>query len=280
LAKYSLREVLDREDFDHRNKWYVAEEYGIEGGRIVVRSADSVARTHPLKDPGLFSSFARLGGLKTLSRPSVLRWVAKYGLLKRRDETKPYSYRSRFLNQASMSLDEFKEEARLAHSASRLYRDLNQGDATTLKMRLAGLKEESGKSKRRLSTLDQKLISLWEEELHQSRPVNPNRLMLTTSEFETFVKRKVGGVRLSVWNSDPFPDGAPTRAYEAQQSWDCPDLLSAVYLQFYFIVTRALPTRYCENPRCGIAFQAKGNKRFCSDGCRSSGRTSRQPRAY
>ena len=55
-------------------------------------------------------------------------------------------------------------------------------------------------------------------------------------------------------------------------SYKCPDLLSAIYLQFYLQVTKNKAPRFCENPSCGeLFFPTKSNQRHCpGDACRSN----------
>src|SRR5918912_1444754 len=53
----------------------------------------------------------------------------------------------------------------------------------------------------------------------------------------------------------------------------CPDLLSAIYLQFFLFATGNKPVRYCENPPCGMPFPiTRKGKRFCNATCRSNDR--------
>jgi hypothetical protein len=64
--------------------------------------------------------------------------------------------------------------------------------------------------------------------------------------------------------------------YRMTRSWYCPDLLSAMYLQFYLVITDFQPMRRCQNPPCGMSFPAtRKNKRFCNATCRSNARNYR-----
>ena len=58
----------------------------------------------------------------------------------------------------------------------------------------------------------------------------------------------------------------------------CPDLSSAIYLQFYFLVTKNKAPRFCENPACGeLFFPTRSNQRHCpGDACRSNARYHRK----
>jgi hypothetical protein len=56
-------------------------------------------------------------------------------------------------------------------------------------------------------------------------------------------------------------------------SWYCPDLLSAIYLQFYLLITKSKPIEFCKNPPCRQPFVPDSSKHvYCSDSCRSNGR--------
>ena len=56
-------------------------------------------------------------------------------------------------------------------------------------------------------------------------------------------------------------------------SWHCPDLLSAIYLQSYLLVTKSKPIRFCESPACRQPFVPNSGKHiYCKDGCRSNAR--------
>ena len=62
------------------------------------------------------------------------------------------------------------------------------------------------------------------------------------------------------------------RGQDLAPSYKCPDLLSAIYLQFYLQVTKNKAPRFCENPSCGeLFFPTKSNQRHCpGDACRSN----------
>jgi hypothetical protein len=64
------------------------------------------------------------------------------------------------------------------------------------------------------------------------------------------------------------------RAQGLVPSYECSDLPSAIYLQFYLLVTKNKVPRFCENPACGeLFFPTKSNQRHCpGDSCRSNAR--------
>jgi len=79
-----------------------------------------------------------------------------------------------------------------------------------------------------------------------------------------------GSVRVPQAHSDL---GLPPRLVPL---WHCTDLIDALYLQFYLLVTERRPLRYCENPACSMPFPlARKNKRFCNSTCRSNARNYR-----
>ncbi len=57
------------------------------------------------------------------------------------------------------------------------------------------------------------------------------------------------------------------------ESYRCPDLLSALYLQFYLMIRANKPMGYCEHPNCRTPFLLTSKKRrFCCETCRSGAR--------
>lgn len=56
-------------------------------------------------------------------------------------------------------------------------------------------------------------------------------------------------------------------------SYQCADLASAIYLQFYLLVTKNKAPRFCENPPCGELFFPTNSKQiYCNNSCRSNAR--------
>jgi hypothetical protein len=54
------------------------------------------------------------------------------------------------------------------------------------------------------------------------------------------------------------------------QSYECPDLLSALYFQFYLFIRNEMPMRYCDHPTCRTPFPVSRSDRFhCNKTCRS-----------
>ena len=61
------------------------------------------------------------------------------------------------------------------------------------------------------------------------------------------------------------------------ESWYCPDLLTAMYLQFYLLIADRRPMRYCNF--CGVPFPYRENKFYCNATCRSRARHQRNATA-
>ncbi len=91
------------------------------------------------------------------------------------------------------------------------------------------------------------------------------------------VNESVAGIRLEVGTDilGTSTQLGPPRRFA--RSYSCRDLLSAIYLQFYLFITSDKPTRYCENPACGMPFLVtRKDKWRCNDTCRSNARHYRE----
>jgi hypothetical protein len=96
-----------------------------------------------------------------------------------------------------------------------------------------------------------------------------NLQFMATVQLEAFVKEKLGRVRLAFWSD--YALGSWGDRYRPTQSWECSDLISAMYLQFYLLMTRSLEMRLCENPACGMPLPAtRRNRKVCNSTCRSN----------
>jgi len=265
-----MKRLLDREEFSHRPVWFVADEYDVESDKLVVRKSGECRPIWPLEDPDLFLSFAKLWARGEPSQRSILNWVGKHGLLMLEDETQPLVSADRQLNQAAMALEEFKAEALRARSALDLYADLYEGGGiAALKERIRALRADYLRVGRPLSELDKYFVNRWGEVPDESGWNDGTLLWAAAMHLQGFVQSRVANVRLGF--SGELVPWVPSRGYKPVQSWHCPDWLSAIYLQFYFWMTDALPMRRCINPACEMPFPAtRSNKRVCSRSCRSN----------
>ena len=297
-------------------------------------------------------SFAKLGASELPSERKCLRWVQKYGLLRRKDESQGWAIvrredtgrgisdpkrrkvearrlayvkarrsllvkldefgaslddlsseerevfdervrqkasagawleemklrpaERRTLNQAPISLDDFRTEVSNAHSALGLYKVLREREVGELRARVEAAREKKKEDPHVvLSEVDKGLAgdkdlagigdgvltTQWTDTL----------VFRAAMILEMFVKQKVASVRLGFFDPVDRPVKAPV--YTPVQSWNCPDLLSAVYLQFYLWMIKAWPMHICENERCSMPFPAtRTDKIYCTDTCRSAAR--------
>ena len=173
------------------------------------------------------------------------------------------------LNQAPISLDDFRTEVINAHSALGLYKVLRKRDVGELRARVEAAREKKKEAHIVLSEVDKGLAGNGDEVLttQWTDPLVFRAAMI----LEMFVKQKVASVRLGFFDPVDRPVKAPV--YTPVQSWSCPDLLSAVYLQFYLWMIKAWPMHICAYEDCSKPFPAtRKDKIYCSDNCRSAAR--------
>ena len=114
-------------------------------------------------------------------------------------------------------------------------------------------------------------------------PALHKNLSAALKALQHVVENRIAGVRLS-FDRNYFDEkylchllwvrSAPLKSdYRIPRSWKCPDLLSAMYLQLYLLITDSEPMRRCQNPACGLPFPAtRKNRMYCNDTCRSNAR--------
>lgn len=173
------------------------------------------------------------------------------------------------LNQAPITLKDFRAEVHNVYSALTLYECLRNRDITKLRSRVQSIRDKEAHDS--LSEVDQWLFDRVSDDSVESPKGAATLRWLASWGLETFVQERLANVRLSFFEIDPKPGYAA--AYAPAQSWHCPDLLSAIYLQFYIWIIGAWPMRYCDNDACGLPFPAtRTDKRYCTDACRSAAR--------
>lgn len=305
MSRRNIEPYLDREDFDVGTMfWAVAEKYEILQDDLVTVARVGKPRLYaPLREPNLLYSFAKLASKGKPAPRSICNWVNRYGLLKREREESQVSHEperkehpeSRIinraeglfedveadpsslhigpnkLNQASVRAEEFAAEAMDANSALSLHADLYNKDYTKLWKRIRGARDGMAKgTSLERSRFNDNLINRYGEDLNRP-PGAGNLPWMAEVELATFVSRKIDGVRLALSGSGYWNE--QRSGYKPTPSWECPDLLSAIYLQFYLLITESLPVRRCANPVCEMPFVRKRkDKRFCTPSCRSGAR--------
>jgi len=204
-----------------------------------------------------------------------LRWVKKYGLLRRADredtargQTDPEAPDGKFY-QAPVPVKQFVAEVLEAHSALKLYTDLSGGGVEALKKRIGILREDYEKGGT-LSEMDRYFVREWGGEADNVGKGDLSNLQfMATVVLEAYLHNRLEGVRPALWSE--YALGWSGDRYAPTQAWRCPDLISAVHLQFYLLMTSSLGLRRCENPACGMPIPVtRRNRRFCNPTCRSN----------
>ena len=280
MPKKKLERVTEREDFGLAGfSWVVAEKYAIDSeNNVIIERAGKKPRLYaPLEEPELFTSFAKLASRGRPSDKNILSWIHKYGLLKKRapEQGAPFfaypepnssTIPRNDPNQAPITVQEFQNEAMQAYSALNLHADLVRGDISTLRNRLGKLR--SRKKDEELPQVDEELVEKWEHEADGDAR-GSNLPWMAEAMLASFVTSKVEGVRLSLWGSGYW--GSSDGAYKPLPTWECSDLLSAIYLQFYLLIVDGLPMRRCKVPSCQTPFPlTRKDKLVCDATCRSN----------
>ena len=278
---------------------------GISGGEIRVEYSAAV-NTLPLDSSELFMRFAKLSAHGAPSETKMRNWVSRYGLPARtlrwsrpereRDKSRRRSISledaakipkdRRYTNPANagkksdaarkidipgrdpvtMPVKEFRTEARYAYDLLRLYLDLKGGDAGAIRAKV-----KSGGDSYALR-LNQQFAEAYKVSKHRwklsagKRPRPETRdhmtLLAARAALAEILTSLVADVQLRVGIQD-------MRGFAS--SWECPDLHSAIYLQFYRLVTKEKPIDYCANRSCGQPFEKiPSHKEFCTPSCKSN----------
>jgi len=265
--------------------WPLHAEYTIDEDGTIKGKGYADGAYQPLEDPDLFLSFSRLGAQGQPSDASILRWVEKYGLLTRGDENQG-------VNQMPMTVYEFGNEVQCARELAALYIDIREGNSAAIRARFVG-KGKYGKTQFHAANDVGEHFAEVQEGADFWRSLepadHPNHLKAGAAAFENILESLIEddvpfqkGVSLQILSdeitrTDEGPlqlhSWEPHEPYRPVLSWRCPDLRSAIYLQFALMVTGGQPWRKCANPNCRSPFPAKpSNKKFCKAGCRSTGR--------
>lgn len=270
-----LERIFHRPEFRHTvpSFWVVAPEYDIVStspespGEIVVKEARPARPYVPLQEIDLFLSFTRLVARGRPADASILAWVSRYGLLRRADEGRGPIV-SEVLNQAPMGVEDFVGEALVARSILELYTDLSEGGIAPLRKRIEALRKKHDRMEP-LSTFDYFFVEGWADEADRRGWADEAFLGLAASaHLESAVAEKLQDVRPKLWSNFGVESYGP---YQATPSWECPDLVSTIYLQIYIWMTSGVPMLRCAIPTCRTPFpMTRKDKRVCSPTCRSN----------
>lgn len=240
----------------------------VEFGEIKVRESPWLA-PRPLEEyPDMFLSFARLGGSVGPRADSIKRWVLKYGLPRRSGV-----HRSQSRYAPYMLLEDFKEEARYAHQLLKLYAEIRGQEVGAIRAR----------AKNPQSSLDETLKAAFASTPHRALSAAFGRLYYRADlnarardEVALFTSLRVLTDAVNE-KARHRPRLSAESASTVIESWYCPDLLSAMYLQLYLLIADRRPMSYCQF--CGAPFPERGNKFYCNSTCRSNARHERERNA-
>jgi hypothetical protein len=292
-----LEQLVDTFEGPHVFEQPQVESVDIDNDEIRVRYHKS-RQIAPLSQKDLFTSFAKLSARGRPTESQIERWVGRFGLPARGAWSEGEGARSKDAmvgnGPMSMSVNDFRKETGYAHELLRLYSLIRGKHAAQIKEMVRKRRNHD-----EASALDRDFLEKFEANRHSIlvktndkrvpsyREVFPHdmsefgtssgavrrfrefegmiNLLAAQSALGEIVTRLVGHVSLRV---------GVQRGQGLVPSFRCPDLKSAIYLQFYSLVTKNKAPRFCENPACGeLFFPTKSNQRHCPGAsCRSNAR--------
>jgi hypothetical protein len=261
----------------------------------------------PLTARDLFTSFAKLAAHGEPSKKQIERWVGRFGLpvwsSRPGQEDAGTKVTVPEYKPMSMAVDDFRRETRFAHDLLQLYVLIRGRDAEPIKMRVRKLRstiKKRGKKLRsnlaKVSALDHKFLEKYRSNKHslivkandkrrssfrEAFPINGDdsgvrAVKARHRDFDNMVTvlaaQSAFGEMVTDLVSDVQIRAGVQRGQGLVPSYKCPDFPSAIYLQFYFLITKNKAPRFCENPACGeLFFPTRSNQRHCpGDACRSN----------
>jgi hypothetical protein len=279
------------------------EEVSIENDRIRV-SYDARRTVKPLDYSDLFTSFAKLAAYGEPREAKIRRWVKRFGLpvrgsrpeLEELEETMPVGTVPRY-KLMSMEVHHFREEAKYAHDLLDLYLIIRGKEASAIRTMVRRMRSRVRSNYGESSRVDREFLGQYRTNKHslladsgdrryssfrEAFPASKNPLGIegTRARLREFVnavtilsaQSALGDILTSLVSHVELRVGVQ-RGEGLTSSWYCPDLLSAIYLQFYLLVTKSKPIRFCESPACLQPFVPNNGKHiYCKDGCRSNAR--------
>src|SRR5215208_4549594 len=270
---------------------------GIEDRYIHVHY-DRRRRVAPLGESDLFTSFAKLAAHGEPTEKKIERWVGRFGLpvWDERPERVDDGMKDTVpeYKPMSMAVSDFRSKARFANDLLHLYALIRGRDAALIKTRVRALRSNLDQA----SALDRMFYEKYRDNmrslLHEARDmrIDSYREAFPSSEHELgsrgtrarlrervdmvkllSAQSALGDITTSLVSNVELRVGVQ-RGQGLAPSYKCPDLLSAIYLQFYLLVTKNKVPRFCENPACSeLFFPTKSNQRHCHGAaCRANAR--------
>jgi hypothetical protein len=228
----------------------------IENGQINLLE-DPFLDVFPLVDPNLFLSFVRLGTrrggeYKHPSETRIKKWVGKYGLpIKRLPARVTWEGGIDLsLEKLSMPVEQFQREVYNAWELWTIHKEVWAEDTEAILNRASTPR----------SRWDRELVEGLNSRDHRAR-------RMVAHDLDRPLSTAVIGTAHAVLDEIATAQIADVRPrVRADLSWWCPDLPSALYLQFALLRTGDRPKRICEN--CGTLFLLTRNDKYhCDETC-------------
>lgn len=300
IRKKTLEDLVDIFESSYMLVQPRPEGVGIENDRIQV-SYDARRTVKPLDHSDLFTSFAKLAAYGEPREAKIRRWVEQFGLPVRgsRPELErvvPENTGPRY-TLVSMEVHRFREEAKYAHDLLDLYLVIRRREASAIRTMVRGMRSRARSNYGEASRLDHEFLKKYRTNQHSLLADSGDRrrgsfreafptstaapgIEGTRARHREFVdsvtilaaQSALGDIVTNLVSNVELRVGVQ-RSEGLVPSWYCPDLLSAVYLQFYLLVTKSKPIRFCKSPACRQPFVPNSGKHiYCKDGCRSNAR--------
>jgi hypothetical protein len=276
------------------------EEVSIKNDRISV-SYDARRTVRPLDHSDLFTSFAKLAAYGEPREAKIRRWVERFGLPVRGsrpelEEGVPVGTVPRY-KPMSMEVHHFRKEAKYAHDLLDLYLVIRGREASAIKTKVRRMRSRVRSNYGEASRVDREFLDQYRTNQHSLLADSGDRryrsfrdafpvskaapgiegIRSRRREFVNAVtvlsaQSALGDILTSLVSNVELRVGVQ-RGEGLTSSWYCPDLLSAIYLKFYLLVTKSKPIRFCKSPACRQPFIPNSGKHiYCKDGCRSNAR--------
>jgi hypothetical protein len=275
------------------------EEVNIENDSI--RVSYSARRTiRPLDHSDLFTSFAKLAAHGEPREAKIRRWVERFGLPVQdsRSELEVVVPEGTLPKYKPMSLEihQFGEEAKHAHELLDLYLVIRRREPMAIRTMVREMNSRKRSRYGEASRLDREFLDRYkanqrsledsgDRRVSSYREASPaskvaSGIAGTRARHREFVEMvtilsaqsALADILTGLVSNVQLRVGVQ-RGEGLVPSWHCPDLLSAIYLQFYLLVTKSKPIRFCKSPACRQAFVPNSGKQiYCNDSCRSNAR--------
>ncbi len=281
--KKTFEKLLDPRQAAYSSYWALADRYRITGGNIYPDPQGSEIKFHhPLMDPDLLLSFARLGAGDRLSEGRIQDWVSKHGLLTRKNDNTlspviPVGKGGREVNQGNIRVDDFKKEVACANGLLNLVADIRDENTTDIRDRFHRASEGVGAPY--FTDLDRTMADLHKHRQRVADHLRPRwawvddpddslDLYLAGDALMGVLQAKMAAIQMTF--GDHYFVGLKPRGsdFRPTGAFYCPDLLTAIYAQLYLWITDHRPMRRCNF--CGTPFIAsRKDRKWCGDSCKS-----------